>query len=281
MSQDGSTMTMVEHLEELRRRLMIVIAAIAIAAVLGFIISGPVLDLLRQPLPEEYSTLYFNSPAGAFVAQLKIAGFIGIALAMPVILYQVWRFVTPGLMPGERRLVWPFLLVGILLFALGVAIGFVIIPFALQFLLGFAREGVEPLLTIDEYIGFVTTLMLVFGLMLQFPVVIYVLARLGIVTPKWLASKRRWAILLIAVVSALATPGGDPFSMVVLGLFMYGLFEATLVVVRTMQPGKSAEPAAVAEIAGPGPAGVAAIGTDDEAKPDAGSTDDDGPGKPE
>ena len=91
-----------------------------------------------------------------------------------------------------------------------------IIPFALQFLLGFAREGVEPLLTIDEYIGFVTTLMLVFGLMLQFPVVIYVLARLGIVTPKWLASQRRWAILLIAVVSALATPGGDPFSMVVL-----------------------------------------------------------------
>ena len=81
-------MTMVEHLEELRRRLMIVIAAIAIAAVLGFVVSGPVLDLLRQPLPEEYSTLYFNSPAGAFVAQLKIAGFIGVALAMPVILYR-------------------------------------------------------------------------------------------------------------------------------------------------------------------------------------------------
>ena len=237
MSGDGSTMTMVEHLEELRRRLMVVIAAIAVAAVAGFLVSGPVLDLLRGPLPDEFDTIYFTSPGGAFVAQLKIAGFIGVALAMPVILFEIWRFVTPGLMPGERRLLWPFLLAGLLLFALGVGIGFVLIPYALSFLLSFAREGVEPLLTIDEYIGFVTTLMLVFGLMLQFPVVLVVLSRLGIVTPKWLASRRRWVILLIAVVAAVATPGGDPFSMVILSLFMYGLFEATLLVVRALQRG--------------------------------------------
>ena len=237
MSGDGSTMTMVEHLEELRRRLMVVIAAIAVAAVVGFLVSGPVLDILRGPLPDEFDTIYFTSPGGAFVAQLKIAGFIGVALAMPVILFEVWRFVTPGLLPGERRLLWPFLLAGLLLFALGVGIGFVLIPYALAFLLSFAREGVEPLLTIDEYIGFVTTLMLVFGLMLQFPVVLVVLSRLGIVTPKWLASRRRWVILLIAVVAAVATPGGDPFSMVILSLFMYRLFEATLLVVRALQRG--------------------------------------------
>jgi sec-independent protein translocase protein TatC len=235
-------MTMVEHLEELRRRLMVVIAAVAIAAVAGFLVSGPILDLLRVPLPDEFDTIYFTSPGGAFVAQLKIAGFVGVALAMPVILFQVWRFVTPGLLPGERRLLWPFLIAGVLLFAAGVVIGYVLIPFALGFLLSFAREGVEPLLTIDEYIGFVTTLMLVFGLMLQFPLVLIVLARLGIVTPAWLASRRRWAILLIAVVSALATPGGDPFSMVIFGLFMYGLFEVTLVVVRGMGRGKKAAP---------------------------------------
>ena len=87
----------------------------------------------------------------------------------------------------------------------------------------------------EEYIGFVTTLLIVFGLMLQFPVVLFVLTRLGIVTPSWLASRRRWAILIIAIVSAVATPGGDPFSMVVLALLMYGLFEATLVVVRSVQ----------------------------------------------
>lgn len=228
-------MTMVEHLEELRRRLMVVIAAIAVAAVAGFVVSGPVLDILRGPLPDEFDTIYFTSPAGAFVAQLKIAGFLGVALAMPVILFEIWRFVTPGLLPGERRLLWPFLLAGLALFALGVGIGFAIIPYALAFLLGFAREGMEPLLTIDEYIGFVTTLMLVFGLMLQFPVVLIVLSRLGIVTPGWLASRRRWVILLIAIVAAVATPGGDPFSMVILSLFMYGLFEATLLVVRALQ----------------------------------------------
>ena len=228
-------MTMVEHLEELRRRLMVVIAAIAIGAVAGFVISGPVLDILRGPLPDELDTIYFTSPAGAFVAQLKVAGFVGLALAMPVILYEIWRFVTPGLLPGERRLLWPFLVAGLLLFGLGVGIGFAIIPYALAFLLGFAREGVEPLLTIDEYIGFVTTLMLVFGLMLQFPIVLIVLSRLGIVTPGWLASRRRWVILTIAIVSAVATPGGDPFSMVILALFMYGLFEATLLVVRALQ----------------------------------------------
>lgn len=263
MSEDA-TMTMVEHLEELRRRLMVVIAAIGIAAIVGFLVSGPLLDLLRQPLPDEFDTIYFTSPGGAFVAQLKIAGFVGVGLAMPVILFEVYRFVTPGLLPGEKRLLWPFLLVGFALFALGVAIGFLIIPYALTFLLSFAREGVEPLLTIDEYIGFVTTLMLVFGLMLQFPVVLYVLARLGIVTPKWLASRRRWAVLIIAIVSAVATPGGDPFSMVVLALFMYALFEITLVVVRGIHREPKPVPAAVAEVSTSSPAELTSTAPDDD-----------------
>jgi sec-independent protein translocase protein TatC len=235
MSQDGSTMTMVEHLEELRRRLMVVIAAIAVAAVVGFLVSETVLDILREPLPDEFQTLFFTSPAGAFVARLKIAGFVGVALAMPVIMYELYKFVTPGLLPGERRLLWPFLVVGVGLFALGVVIGYLVLPLALTFLFGFAGEGIEPLPTIEEYIGFVTTLLIVFGLMLQFPVVLFVLSRLGIVTPRWLASRRRWAILIIAIVSAVSTPGGDPFSMVVLALLMYGLFEATLIVVRSVQ----------------------------------------------
>ncbi len=203
-------MTMVEHLEELRRRLMVVIAAIAIAAIAGFLVSETVLNILREPLPDEFQTLFFTSPAGAFVARLKIAGFVGVALAMPVIMYELYRFVTPGLLPGERRMLWPFLLVGVLLFALGVVIGYLILPLALTFLYGFAGEGIEPLPVLEEYIGFVTTLLIVFGLMLQFPVVLFVLTRLGIVTPSWLASRRRWAILIIAIVSAVSTPGRRP-----------------------------------------------------------------------
>ncbi len=232
-------MTMVEHLEELRRRLMIVIAAILIGGILGFIVSEQVLNILRAPLPTEFDILFFTSPAGAFVARLKIAGFVGVALAMPVILFELYKFVTPGLMPGEKRLLWPFLVAGLLLFALGVVIGYLVLPYALTFLFGFAGEGIQPFPILEEYIGFVTTLLIVFGLMLQFPVVLVVLVRLGIVTPKWLASRRRWAILIIAIVSAVATPGGDPFSMVILALLMYGLFEGTLVVVRGMRPRSS------------------------------------------
>lgn len=238
MSDTDSTMTMVEHLEELRRRLMVVIGAIAIAAVVGFIISAPLLEFLRQPLPDQFDTIYFTSPGGAFTARLKIAGFVGVALAMPVILFEVWRFVTPGLLPRERRLVWPFLGAGLFLFASGITIGYVVLPYALNFLISFAGEGIEPWLTIDEYIGFVTTLMLAFGLMLQFPIVLVVLGRLGIVTPAWLAARRRSIIVLIAIIAAAATPGGDPFSMVLLGGFMYALFELTLVVVRAMQRGR-------------------------------------------
>lgn len=265
-------MTMVEHLEELRRRLIIVVAAIGIAAIAGFLVSGPAIDLLRAPLPDQYDTIYFNSLGGAFTAQLKIAGFIGVAIAMPVILFQLWRFVTPGLLPGERRLLWPFVVFGMVLFVAGVVIGYLLLPYAINFLLGFAREGVEPLLTIDEYIGFVTTLMLVFGLMLQFPIVLIILTRLGIVTPRFLASRRRSVIVLIAIVSAVATPGGDPFSMVMLSLFMYALFEITLVVVRGIQRDSKSPVAAESPLAAESPVGDEPPATPDP--PDSSSSTD-------
>jgi len=157
---EGPTMSLIEHLEELRRRLIIVVIAIVAAAVIGFVFSGSVLDLLRLPLPSAYETIYFTGPADAFGVQVKIAGFLGIALAMPVILFQVWRFVTPGLTQRERRFVWPVMIAALLLFALGIVVGYAIIPYALTFLLGFARPGLEPLLTIDGYVGFVTTMLL-------------------------------------------------------------------------------------------------------------------------
>ncbi|HEX2142807.1 MAG TPA: twin-arginine translocase subunit TatC, partial [Candidatus Limnocylindria bacterium] len=119
MTDEEATMTLMEHLEELRRRLIIIVISVLGAAVFGFVVSRSVLALLRAPLPDAYDTLFFTSPAGAFAAQLKIAGFVGIAIAMPIILFHVWRFVTPGLTPGERRFVWPVILGGLLLFALG------------------------------------------------------------------------------------------------------------------------------------------------------------------
>ena len=235
MTDDGATMSLLEHLEELRRRLIVIIVAVVVAAVVGFVFAGRVLDLLRVPLPSAYDTIYFTGPADAFGVQVKIAGFIGIALAMPVILFQVWRFVTPGLTPRERRFVWPVLVAAILLFALGIVVGYAIIPYALNFLLGFARPGLKPLLTIDGYVGFVTTMLLAFGIVLEFPIVLVGLARVGVLTYRRLAERRRFIIVGITLFAIIVTPGGDPISPTILGSVMYLLFEGSLLVIRLIR----------------------------------------------
>jgi sec-independent protein translocase protein TatC len=227
-----ATMSLLEHLEELRRRLIIIIAAIVVAAIAGFLLSKPAIDILRAPLPSEYEKLYFLSVGGAFAAQLKVGVFLGIAIAMPVILFEIWRFITPGLTTRERRIVWPLLLAALLLFALGMLVGYVIIPFALTFLLSFAEPGLQPLLTINEYLGFVTTMMLAFGLVMEFPIVLLALARVGILSYTRVARQRRFVILGIVIFAVVVTPGGDPFSPSILSAVMYALFEASLFVMR-------------------------------------------------
>ena len=235
MIDEGPTMSLIEHLEELRRRIIVIVIAIVAGAVIGFIFSGQVLDLLRAPLPSAYDTIYFTGPADAFGVYVKIAGFIGIALAMPVILFQVWRFVTPGLTSRERRFIWPVMVAAILLFTLGIIVGYAIIPYALNFLLGFARPGLQPLLTIDGYIGFVTTMLLAFGIVLEFPIVLVGLARVGILSYRRLAAQRRLIIVGITVFAIVVTPGGDPISPTILGSVMYLLFEGSLLVIRLIR----------------------------------------------
>lgn len=228
-------MTLVEHLDELRRRLIVIVISVLACAVVGFLLAGPVLDLLRARLPEGEETLIFLSPADAFAAYLKIAGFLGIAFAMPVILFHVWRFVTPGLLPNERRYVWPVMLAALALFVLGVVIGFIVIPYALNFLLGFAGPGLEPALTVDGYIGFVTTMMLAFGVVLEFPILLVGLAKVGILNHRRLAAQRRWALLAIVLFAIVLTPGGDPISPLILSGVMFLLFEGSLLVIRLIR----------------------------------------------
>lgn len=228
-------MTLFEHLEELRRRIIVIVVCVLLGAVGGFVLSRPALELLQAPLPEGVELGYL-SVAAPFAAQLKIAGFIGIAFAMPIILYNLWRFVTPGLTRGERRLVWPMMFGAVVLFLLGIAVGFVTIPFAINFLLSFGADlGLEEQLTIDEYIGFVTTMLLAFGIIFEFPIVLLALARVGILSHAFLASRRRWAILTIVVIAIVATPGTDPISPLILSGIMYLLFEGTLQLVRLMR----------------------------------------------
>ena len=230
-TDDDVAMGLLEHLEELRRRLIIIAISVFLAAILGFVLSDAALEVLIRPLPDGVPVV-FTTIGGPFAIKLKIALFLGIAIAMPMVLYHVWRFVTPGLTPGERRLVWPFLALGILLFVGGVALGYAVIPFGIRFLLEFAPDSIPPLLTLEEYVGFVTTMMLAFGLILEFPIVLMTMARVGVLTHGFLAKRRRWAFLLIVVFAIIATPGGDPLSPIILATVMYLLFEATLLAVR-------------------------------------------------
>ena len=234
MTADEVTMSLLEHLEELRSRIIVIAIAVALAAVGGFFLADPLIVLLRAPLEASDATLIQTGVGEAFGVTIQLALMTGIVLAMPVILYEIWAFVTPGLTRPERRLVWPLLGVAVLLFAAGVGLGYLLIPLAVGFLLDFAIEGVPPLIGLGDYIGFVTMFLLAFGLALQFPVILYVLARVGILSYAFLSSRRRWVILLIGLFAVLITPGDIVIGSFTLALVMYGLFEVTLQLIRLM-----------------------------------------------
>jgi sec-independent protein translocase protein TatC len=159
---------------------------------------------------------------------------VGIVLAMPVILYQLWAFVAPGLTAQERRVVRPWVPLALAFFALGVAVAWVVLPFALGFLLSFGRGVFVNQLAAGPYFNFVTTMFLAFGLVMEFPILLFGLSRVGILTSDRLRAARRYVLLGIAIFAAVATPGGDLVSPLALGGTMYLLFEATtLVIART------------------------------------------------
>lgn len=234
MSDDEATMSLLEHLEELRRRIIIIALAVLGTSVAGFLLADPLIILLRAPLPQTDAELIQFTVGEAFGVTLQVALMTGVALAMPIILFEVWAFVTPGLTRRERRLIWPLLAIAIVLFAGGLTLGYLLIPLAVNFLLGFSLPGVRPLLGVSDYVGFVTTFMLAFGLALQFPVILYLLARLGILSYAFLSKRRRYVILLIAVFAVLITPGDIVIGSATLSVVMYGLFEITLQLIRMM-----------------------------------------------
>ena len=168
----------------------------------------------------------------AFFIQVKIALVIGIILAMPVLLYQLWAFIAPGLTPNERKVVRPWIPMALIFFALGVIIAYVVLPFAIQFLFSFTDDTLQARPAAGQYFDFVTTMFLAFGLVMEFPILLVGLSLVGIVTSQRLSSMRRMVILGIAIFSAVVTPGGDLVSPFVLGITMYVLFELTILFIR-------------------------------------------------
>ena len=225
-------MSLVDHLGELRTRLVRSILAVAMGSAVGFYFMRDIQRILISPLPDAAERLQILDPGGAFAITLRISLVVGIILAMPVLLYQFWAFVSPGLTASERRTMRPWIPLALFFFSLGVGIAWLVLPFAVAFLLSFTNEFLVANLAAAPYFDFVTTMFLAFGLILEFPIVLYALSRVGIATSARLASSRRIVILAIAIFAALATPGGDVVSPIFLGGTMYILFELTVVAIR-------------------------------------------------
>lgn len=230
-ARDETVMSLVDHLSELRTRLFRSILAVAIGAMVGFAVSDQVISILSDPIPGD-APLYFTGLGDAFAIKLRVAVVIGIILAMPVLLYQVWAFVAPGLTAGERRTVRPWIPIALAFFGLGVVIAYIVLPYAATFLVSFQSADLQALITAGPYFDFVTTMFLAFGLIMEFPILLVGLSRVGIVTSQRLTGARRFVILGIAIFAAVATPGGDLVSPFALGGTMYALFELTVLFIR-------------------------------------------------
>jgi sec-independent protein translocase protein TatC len=227
---DDAVMSLFDHLSELRTRLFRSILAVAVFSVVGFYFSVQIRDFLIAPLPvDQVQVLGIGD---GFIIQMKIALITGIILAMPVLLYQLWAFVAPGLTPTERKAVRPWIPMALVFFALGVVIAYVVLPYAISFLFSFTDDVLVAQPAAGPYFDFVTTMFLAFGLVMEFPIILVGLSRVGIVTSERLRGARRMVILGIAIFAAIATPGGDLISPFVLGGTMYLLFELTVLFIK-------------------------------------------------
>jgi len=239
--QDG--MTVVEHLEELRRRLIVSVLAVAGGTVAGWFLTPRLLPALLRPAQEAGIQMISLAPAELFWVYLKVAVLAGLVLAMPVVLYELVAFVWPGLEARERRLVLLLLPTTLALFAAGVAFAYtVMLGFMFQFFVGFRTPGVTPTLSVGHYLSFVINVILPFGFVFQLPVFVALLAVLDLVTAEFLSRNRKYAVLAIFVLAAVLTPP-DPISQLVMAVPLLALYEVSVLIVRLVRPRRRARAA--------------------------------------
>ncbi len=214
-------MSFIDHLGELRLRLLWSLLAVGILFIPAYYFSNELFEFLMKPLIEnlpEGSTLIFTRPAEGFTTYLKVSFFAALFLAVPFILYQAWRFIAPALYKEEKQIVIPFIFFGSLFFGLGAAFCYYIAsPPAFKFLLNeYSSEYVKAFPTISAALSFFMALIFGFGLVFEFPLIIFILARIGIVTSKWLREKRKYAVVVSAMIAAILTPTTDAISMMLM-----------------------------------------------------------------
>ena len=240
VTRDQQILTLAEHLEELRRRLGLCLAVLLVAAVIAFTQADRLLGWLQQPAASLLPQFAYFSPTEPLVAYLKLAMLGGLILAMPVLLWQVWGFVRAGLTARERILGLAFVGWGSVQFLIGVAFAYYwLLPVSLHFLLGIGRHRLAPMVSVDAYLSFVTTLIGWCGVVFELPVVLFILAKVGVVTSEWLRQQRAYAILVLVIIAAVITPTTDPVNLLLMTAPLVFLYECSILVTRLAIPRSS------------------------------------------
>ena len=255
MELDDGRMSLMEHLTELRSRIIKIVVALVLGMLVAFLLYEPIYDFLIQPYKdlaearnlgfgEGDERLLITDPLEGFGVRMKTSLYAGIALAMPVILWQVWRFVTPGLYPHEKRYAIPFIVSALTLFVLGAGLAYYTLPRALEFLVDIAgNDNFVVAYSPAKYFKLITYMMLAFGIGFEFPILLIFMQMAGIIGPRQLSSFRRYAIVGICVLVAVITPSGDPISMLMLSVPMCLFYEVSILVGRVLERRREAAPA--------------------------------------
>jgi sec-independent protein translocase protein TatC len=229
-SVEDSQMTVLDHLSALRRTLIVSMLAWSAATAVAFLVWGRVLQLLIHQ--GGIGAVYYTTPAGAFTLALKISLYLGFVIASPVIIQQIWWFVSPGLHRHERRLIVPLIGATFFFFAVGIAFAMVMLPLFLRILSGFAPSNLHFLPFVDDYVSFVLVLVIGFGIVFELPVVLYALGRMGIISSGWLYKNRLYWVVGLGILSALGTPGADPITPFFMFIPLYLFFEGTALLLK-------------------------------------------------
>jgi sec-independent protein translocase protein TatC len=239
---DEGRMAVLDHLRELRRRVVLIVVFIAIGAVVGWYLYPHTLDFLKHPycsVPEKYRfvsggkdapecSLIYHGALDGFTTRLKVAAITGAVFTAPLWLYQIWAFITPGLRKNERRYTIGFIVASTVLFAAGMTLAYVVLSKGLRILLEQSGYGTQAQLTINDYISFVTLMLVVFGAAFELPLLVVMANLAGVLPAKFLRKSQRIAIFLIFLFAAVATPSTDPFTMCAMAIPMVVLFEASV-----------------------------------------------------
>jgi len=227
-------MPLTSHLEELRKRLVRILIAVGIAFMGCFAFKEELFRIVAQPLisvlPQGSYMVYTGLPE-AFFTYIKVSFYAGLFVASPVVLYHIWKFISPGLFPKEKKFVAPFVITSTLLFIGGVCFGyFLVLPSAYKFFLEFTTDFLKPMLSMREYLTLTLKLLLSFGVIFEIPVFLFFMTKIGLVTPRKLARMRRYAIVVCFIVAAIITPTPDAFTQCMMAIPMVILYEVGIIV---------------------------------------------------